>query len=187
MLRPDQMSRYASLSVLASLRGYFNTCEQDDYSFYFGPDRYQWLANRYALPRLGIHVYAEGDFGWTTDPSDRVSPRTIDPLLYLYGLVTHEQLRSDGTVCQPDQWIAQHQTSVEEGLRLITIEPAYAVSQEEVIGSLRPGKFADLVILSGNPLAMDPTSIRDLRALMTMVGGRVEYCAPGQETLCPEA
>lgn len=185
VLRPDQLTRYASLNPLASLRGYFNTCDQDEYSYYFGEDRYEWLANRYALPGLGIHVYAEGDFGWTTAPSDRTSPRTIDPMLYLYGLVTHQQLRGDGTACQPDTWIAKHEISVEEGLRLLTIEPAFAVSQEEVIGSLRPGKFADLVILSGNPLAVNPNSIKDLQALMTMVGGHVEYCAAGYESLCP--
>ncbi len=184
-LRPDQLTRYASLNVVASLRGYFNTCEQDEYPFYFGPGRYEWLANRYALPGLGIHVFAEGDFAWTADPSDRTSPRTIDPMLYLYGLVTHQQLRGDGTACQPDQWIAKHEISVEEGLRLLTIEPAFAVSQEEAIGSLKPGKFADLVILSGNPLAVDPNSIKDLQALMTMVGGHVEYCAAGYDWLCP--
>jgi predicted amidohydrolase YtcJ len=53
------------------------------------------------------------------------------------------------------------------------------------LGSLRPGKFADLVILSGNPLAVNPNSLKDLHALMTMVGGHVEYCVSGYESLCP--
>jgi predicted amidohydrolase YtcJ len=134
---------------------------------------------------LGIHAFAEGDFGWTTDPSDRTSPRPINPLLTLYGFVTHQQLREDGTACEPDSWIARHQINVEKALKMLTIEPAYAVSQEDVIGSLAPGKFADLVILSDNPLTIDPNDIKDLKVLMTMVGGRVEYCAPGHEALCP--
>ncbi|MCK4637022.1 MAG: amidohydrolase family protein, partial [Methanomicrobia archaeon] len=58
-------------------------------------------------------------------------------------------------------------------------------SQEDVIGTLEPGKYADLVILSGNPMAVDPNTIKDLEVWMTMVGGNVEYCAPGQEELCP--
>jgi predicted amidohydrolase YtcJ len=185
LMRPDQMQRYVELDVLASVRGYFNTCDQDEYPTYYGPDRFQWAANRYALPRLGIHTYAEGDFGWTTDHSNRISPRTIDPLLFLYGAVTHQQLREDGTACQPQPWIARHQISVEQGLRMLTIEPAFAVSQEDVIGSLTSGKFADLVILSDNPLTVDPNAIIDLRVLMTMVAGRAEFCAPGYEVFCP--
>jgi predicted amidohydrolase YtcJ len=186
LLRPDQLDRYASLNALASVRGYFNTCEQDDYPMYFGPERFEWIANRYALPGLGIHTYAEGDFGWTTDPGDRTSARPVDPLLTLYGLVTHQQLRADGSACDPDPWIAQHQIGVEQALQMLTIEPAFAVSQEDVIGSLRPGKFADLVILSDNPLTVDPSAIKDLKVLMTMVGGRAEYCAPGYQAFCPE-
>jgi predicted amidohydrolase YtcJ len=185
LLRPDQMQRYVDLNVLASVRGYFNACEQADYQYYFGASRFEWIANRFALPGLGIHAYAEGDFGWTADPGDRTSPRPIDPLLTLYGLVTHQQLREDGTVCEPDPWIARHEIGVHQALRMLTVEPAFAVSQEDVIGSLTAGRFADLVILSDNPLTVEPGAIKDLRVLMTMVGGRVEYCAPGHEPLCP--
>ncbi len=49
---------------------------------------------------------------------------------------------------------------------LNAIEPAYAVSQEHVLGSLKPGKYADVVILSGNPLAVSPDSIKDLQVLV---------------------
>ena len=185
MVRPDQLQRYATLNPLVAVRGYFNTCDQDEYATSLGPERYEWIANRFALPGLGIHAYAEGDFGWTMDPSDRTSPRPIDPLLTLYGLVTHQQLREDGTACEPDPWIARHQIGVERALQMLTIEPAFAVSQEDVTGSLRPGKFADLVILSGDPLTVDPDTIKDLEVWMTMVGGRVEYCAQGHEALCP--
>ena len=44
----------------------------------------------------------------------------------------------------------------------MTFESAYAVSQEEVIGSLEVGKYADLVILSGNPMTIDPNTLKDL-------------------------
>jgi len=182
LVRPDQLQRYAALNAVVEVGGYFNTCEQDFYAV-FGPERSEWVANRYALPGLGIHAYTGGgDFGWRFDPADR---QGLDPLMVLYGMVTHQQLREDGTVCEPAPWIARHQISVERALQMLTIEPAWAVSQEEVIGSLRPGKFADVVILSDNPLAVEPDTIKDLTVLMTMVGGRVEYCALGHESLCP--
>jgi len=94
-------------------------------------------------------------------------------------------LRSDGTACQPDPWFAEHTITVEQALRMATVEPAFAVSQENVLGSLKPGKFADLVILSGNPLTVAPDTLKDLQVWMTMVGGQVQYCAPGHEALCP--
>ena len=56
----------------------------------------------------------------------------------------------------------------------MTINAAYALFMEEKVGSLKPGKFADLIILSDNPLTVAPDSLIDLEVLMTMVGGRVE-------------
>jgi predicted amidohydrolase YtcJ len=185
LLRPDQLTRYEQIRPLASVRGYFNTCDQEGYPDFYGPYRYEWAANRYALPNMNIHAYAEGDFGWTTEHTDRTAPRTLNPLLYLYGLVTHKQLRDDGTVCEPAPWLARHVISVEKALRMFTTETAYAVSQEDYLGSLEPGKFADMIILSDNPLTVNPDDLKDLDVWMTMVGGSTEYCAPGQEDYCP--
>jgi hypothetical protein len=67
----------------------------------------------------------------------------------------------------------------------VTIGPAYAAGQEEVLGTLKAGKFADVVILDQNPLEVNPDSILGLSVLMTMVGGKVEFCREGNESLCP--
>lgn len=184
LLRPDLLERYTSLDVLCSVRGYFNTCAQNDYIDYHGPDRYEWNVNRYKLPGLGIHVFLETDFTWDVDPADTYSSRNPNSMLHLYGLVTRQQVNKDGTICKPEPWLVPHAISVEQALRMMTVEPAYAVSQEDVLGTLEPGKFADLVILSHNPITVDPDSLKDLEVLMTMVGGNVEYCAPEHEALC---
>jgi oligopeptide transport system substrate-binding protein len=184
-LRPDLMERYADLHILASVRGGFNTCDQADYLWWCGPEHYEWMVNRFALPGRGIHAYVEGDFGWGSDPYDPASIFPLNPMKMLWGLVTRQQLRPDGTACQPEPWVAEHPISVEQALRMATVEPAFAVSQENVLGSLKPGKFADQVILSGNPLTVAPDALKDVQVWMTMVGGRVEYCAPGHAALCP--
>ena len=82
-------------------------------------------------------------------------------------------------------WLAAKAITVEEALGIMTINGAYALFMEEKIGSLKPGKYADLVILSDNPLTIDPNDLINLEVWMTMVGGNVEYCSPGYEDLCP--
>ena len=62
-----------------------------------------------------------------------------------------------------------------EALRAHTIEGAYAGHQEMVLGSLESGKFADLVVLSQDPLTVEPEEIKDIKVLMTMINGKVEY------------
>ena len=51
---------------------------------------------------------------------------------------------------------------------------------ENYVGSIKPGKYADLVILSGNPLTTKPDDLINLKVLMTMVNGKAEYCAAGE-------
>ncbi len=186
LLRPDQIERYAQMDILASVNGHFNTCDAAGYVDYFGESHYEWAANRYALPGLGIHAYGETDIGPAAVAKYKVPPN-LNPLTNLFGLVTHQQPREDGSTCQPPEWISKHQISVERALEMLTIEAAYAVSMEEAIGSVEPGKYADLIILSGNPLTVDPNKFLDLKVWMTMVAGKVEYCAPGQEAFCPAA
>lgn len=66
----------------------------------------------------------------------------------------------------------------EQAIRCATIDGAYLTFDENKKGSLEPGKLADLVVLSGDPLTVEKTSIRDISARMTMIGGKVAYESP---------
>ena len=74
-----------------------------------------------------------------------------------------------------------------EILPLLTIDAAYATLEEGNRGSLTPGKLADLVILSANPLDVPVEGLLEIETLLTMVGGEVAWCAPGAQDLCPGA
>jgi predicted amidohydrolase YtcJ len=178
LLSPELVQRYVDLDIIASVPGGFNTCEADTYAPIYGEDHKEWAVNRFSLAGLGLHVYAIGDFS-------RGDINLLNPIRRLHGLVTLEDQRSDGSACQPPEWIAKHKFSVQRALEMLTIEPAYAVSMENYIGSILPGKYADLIILSDNPLTMDPNRLMDVKVLLTMVNGKVGYCASGNDAYCP--
>jgi predicted amidohydrolase YtcJ len=62
-----------------------------------------------------------------------------------------------------------------EALRSYTINGAYAASEEESRGSLKAGKYADMVVLSKDILTVPEEEIRSAEVRYTIVGGRVEY------------
>jgi predicted amidohydrolase YtcJ len=69
----------------------------------------------------------------------------------------------------------EERISTLEALRAITIQGAYQYFEEEEKGSLRPGKKADMVVLSANPLTTDPQKLKELEVCMTIKEGQVLY------------
>ena len=137
------------------------------------PWLYPWRSLIDANPGLQI--------AWKSD-----APRSVTPITDLAWLVARKEtreIRGELTTCEPPDWLAAERITVEEALQFMTINAAYTLFMEDVVGSLKPGKFADLIVLSDNPLTVGPDALIDLEVLMTMVGGRVEYC--GQQELCP--
>jgi len=100
----------------------------------------------------------------------------------IYRSVT--QIGLGGT--QPESWMLQRVLSVDELLPMLTINGAYATFEEDVKGSLAPGKYADIVILSDNPLTMPVEKLIEIEVLMTMIGGNVEYCTDRAKALCEQ-
>ncbi len=100
---------------------------------------------------------------WTVAP--------LNPLLGIYAAVTRRTI--DGA--NPAGWVPAQKITVEEALTAYTSANAYASFLEGDLGTLEPGKFADLVVLSEDILAVDPVAIENVRADLTMIGGRVVY------------
>lgn len=72
-------------------------------------------------------------------------------------------------------WLPDQRLTVDEALALFTLNPAKAVGAEDRFGSLRPGKAADLVILDRNIYRTPPEELRQVRPVMTIVGGEVRF------------
>ena len=75
-----------------------------------------------------------------------------------------------GKVLGPDQRI-----SSETALKALTLWPAWQHFDEAIKGSITLGKFADLVILDGDPTKINPAKIKDVRVLLTIKAGQVIY------------
>jgi len=75
-----------------------------------------------------------------------------------------------GKVFGPHQKIA-----IKDAIRQCTINGAYQDHQEDIKGSIEPGKLADLVVIGGNILTIDPHKINDIPVLMTIVGGKIVF------------
>jgi predicted amidohydrolase YtcJ len=112
---------------------------------------------------------------------------TVSPLLHLYSMATAHGVTGAGVTCDAPVWMSERTLPVAQALPMMTSEAAYALWRESEVGSLSPGKLADLIILSADPSAIDPEQIKDIAVWMTMVGGSVEYCAAGHESVCPNA
>ncbi|MGH9386587.1 MAG: amidohydrolase [Vicinamibacterales bacterium] len=70
----------------------------------------------------------------------------------------------------PDQAVDRRQA-----LRMVTINPARFISEEKMLGSIEKGKYADLVVLSGDYLAVPDDAIDELEPVMTIVGGKIVF------------
>jgi predicted amidohydrolase YtcJ len=102
-----------------------------------------------------------------TEASD-YPPGPFEPMMALQSMVTRTDM--NGQVWGPKQRI-----SIEEALRVATLNGAYASYEERLKGSLQEGKLADLVVLGRNPLKEDPSSLITIPIERTMVGGRWVY------------
>ncbi|MFZ7095984.1 amidohydrolase [Luteimonas dalianensis] len=95
----------------------------------------------------------------------------LDPMLTVHAAVTRATL--DGR--HPDGWFPEQKLTVEQAVRAYTVGSAHAELQEHQKGTLAPGMLADFVVWSQDIFDIAPEAIRDTRALVTVVDGRVVY------------
>jgi predicted amidohydrolase YtcJ len=94
-----------------------------------------------------------------------------NPFWAMYHFVTRDTI-SDGV------YGAGERISREDALRVYTIHNARLTFEENLKGSIEPGKLADLVVLSADYLTVPEKAIESLKALRTMVGGKFVYADP---------
>jgi predicted amidohydrolase YtcJ len=91
-------------------------------------------------------------------------PGPYEPMMALQSMVTRTDFRGNA-------WGLNQRVTVDEALRICTLNGAYASREEQVKGSITAGKLADFVILSRDPHAVDPSTLKDIPVVRTVVGG----------------
>lgn len=160
-IRVADIKRFGSQKVIASMQPYHSI---DDGRWAWKRIDNERLKGTYAFRSL-LDSGAVLAFG----SDSPVAP--LDPILGVYAAVTRRTLDNKN----PDGWLPEQKISVEETIRAFTFGSAYGEFQEKVKGTLEPGKYADLVILSEDIFTIDPTRIREAKVLLTVVGGKVVY------------
>jgi len=127
---------------------------------FLGPDRAPRISPMRSAQRRGMR--------FTIHTDSPVVP--VDPLHLLWTAVN--RVTAAGVPLGPDQRIG-----VAEALRAMTIDSAWVLFEESQKGSIEPGKLADFVVLSEDPLAVDPMRLRALQVVETIKAGRTIHAA----------
>jgi predicted amidohydrolase YtcJ len=153
--RPDQLPRMKALAVAISAQNHL---------FLAGPSLVKYWGAARAGITTPVKMYLDAQLPVSSGTDAPVVP--YPPLWTLYHFITRDTIA--GGVLGADQRVTRQQA-----LRMATINNAWLNMEERTKGSIEPGKFADLVILSEDPLTCPEPRLRDAAVLMTMVGGKV--------------
>ncbi|WP_231745217.1 MULTISPECIES: amidohydrolase [Microbulbifer] len=157
VLRVADITRFPELNLIASMQPTHATSDKNMAGDRLGNAR---LEGAYAWRKFldqGTRIAAGSDFP--------VEP--VNPLFGIHAAVT----RRDRSGQPADGWRTKEAMTLEEALRAFTLDAAYASHQEQIIGNLEPGKYADFILLDGNIFSIDPQQIWQVKVEETWVEG----------------
>jgi len=160
-IRSEDIIRMKKMNVIASVQPYGvyddgPWCEKK-----IGKGRF---AGSYAFKTLldsGIKVCGGSD--WTVTPLNVISG--------IHAAVTRETKDYKN----PNGWLPNEKLSVEEAVKIYTINAAYASFEENIKGSIESGKLADIVVLSDDIFSIPAMEIKDTQVLLTCFDGEIIY------------
>jgi predicted amidohydrolase YtcJ len=162
ILSERDIPRFRRLGVLPSMQATHCTSDMTWAADRLGPERLRGAYAWRSLLATGVVIAGGSDF-----PVE--SP---NPFHGIHAAVARRPRSGDDPGWQPEQRMTR-----EEAIRSFTNWNAYASRQERDLGSLEPGKRADLVVLSDDPFTCSVASLPDIRPVLTLVGGEIAFQA----------
>ena len=174
---PEHRHRYGELEVIPVVFADYDSCFPGGgmWRLIAPPDALEYhRANQdLVAANPGLPVAFHSDLPFTT----------FDVFEQMQFLVTVAEISPDGYYCPPPDFLADQGVDVVTAIRMMTWNAAYAMRLEQKIGSLEPGKVADLIIVAENPLEQEPEEIHCNAVWVTIVHGEPVHCA-GPSELC---
>jgi predicted amidohydrolase YtcJ len=157
LINDDLVRRMKALDAVPSLFTTYAYYNSDKFSFYGEALMKRCMAFRTLLD-AGIHVAAGSDF----------DPGPFDPRMAIQGMVTR-------TGWDGKTWGANQRITLDEAIRVNTLNGAYNSHEEESKGSITAGKLADYVVLAEDLYSIPVEKIKDVKIVRTVVGGKTVY------------
>jgi predicted amidohydrolase YtcJ len=161
ILHPDDYRRLGQLNVIASMQPIHATSDMPMADQYWGKrsaGAYAWRTQRDAGAVLAFGSDAPVE--------------SFNPFWGIHAAITRR--RADGSP-GPEGWYPEQRLTVEEAVRGFTLGAAYAGYMENRVGSLTPGRLADLVVIDRDIFTCAPMDIKDTQVLGTMIGGEWKW------------
>ncbi len=124
----------------------------------YGDEKMRWMFAHRSFLDYGIPVPGASDY----------TPGPFAPLMAMQSMVTRKDVEGR-------EWGGNQKITVDEALRIATINGARASYEEQIKGSITAGKLADFVMLERDPHDEDPDQIKHIGVVRTVVGGRTMY------------
>ncbi|MFX1466897.1 MAG: amidohydrolase [Promethearchaeota archaeon] len=159
------ISRLKKLDIIPVPQPIFLFGEGESYRTGLGEDRVKWAYPLKTYIENGIMTALSSDCPCTS------GDELINPFLGIYMAVTRKT--DVGREIGPEQKI-----DVKTALKAYTQNGAYATFEEDIKGSIEPGKLADFVVVSDNPLNVKDDKIKDINVEMTIISGKIVYERP---------
>src|SRR5579863_754776 len=159
LINDDLVRRMKALDAVPALFTTYAYYNSDKFKFY-GEDLMKRCMAFRTLLDAGIHVAAGSDF----------SPGPFDPRMAIQGMVTR-------TGWDGKTWGANQRISLDEAIRVNTLNGAYNAHEEKIKGAITAGKLADYVVLAEDLYSIPVDRIKDVKIVRTVTGGKTVYQA----------
>ena len=169
VVHPDDVARFGRLKLVAEINPYHVSDDMRWMEERIGRERSRGAYAFRTLAKAGAVLIFGSD-----SPGTNAARYFLNPVYGLYAAVSRQTLKGE----PKEGWFPDQRLTIEEAIAAYTTAPAWASFEEDVKGTIAPGKFADLAVFDSNLVDVGtsaPAKLLEAKVLYTIAGGKVVY------------